>query len=317
LRDTSDIANIGRLVREQSFDLLQADHTFSGIDIALWDLLGRKLETPVWRLLGYEYSHPKTPYASQLFGDTAQETYDKASQTRAMGHRAAKFGWGPFGRGSVEDDREQLRAAREGLGEDAILLVDAGTVWGDDVEAAAARLPALHENRVLWLEEPFHSGALSAYKQLSARSGNLKLAAGEGNHNIYGARQLIEYGGVGFIQIDTGRIGGITSAKQVADEALTNGVTYVNHTFTSHLALSASLQPFAGHKGGLCEFPVEPKSLAVEITSTHLQREANGDISAPDAPGLGVTSDVEALRKYLVPVEIRVRDEVIYSPPEL
>jgi L-alanine-DL-glutamate epimerase-like enolase superfamily enzyme len=275
------------------------------------------LETPVWRLLGYEYSHPKTPYASQLFGDTAQETYDKASQTRAMGYRAAKFGWGPFGRRSVEDDREQLRAAREGLGKDGILLVDAGTVWGHDVEAAAARLPALLENRVLWLEEPFHTGALAAYSQLAERSGPVKLAAGEGSHNVYGARQLMEYGDVGFIQIDTGRAGGITSAKQVADEALANGVTYVNHTFTSHLALSASLQPFAGHERGLCEYPVEPKSLAVEITSTHLQRDTNGDISAPDAPGLGVTPGVEALRKYLVPVEIRVRDQVIYSTPEL
>jgi L-alanine-DL-glutamate epimerase-like enolase superfamily enzyme len=61
LRDANDIANIGRLVREQSFDLLQADHTFSGVDIALWDLLGHKFETPVWRLLGYKHSYPKHP----------------------------------------------------------------------------------------------------------------------------------------------------------------------------------------------------------------------------------------------------------------
>ncbi|HEX8237135.1 MAG TPA: mandelate racemase/muconate lactonizing enzyme family protein [Abditibacteriaceae bacterium] len=317
LRDASDIANIRRLVRENSFDLLQADHTFSGIDIALWDLLGRKSETPVWRLLGYERSYPKTPYASQLFGDTPQETHNKARHARALGHRAAKFGWGTFGHGSVEDDREQLRAARRGLGEDGVLLVDAGTVWRHDVEAAAARLPALHENGVVWLEEPFHTGALSAYNQLAALSGDVKLAGGEGSHNVEGARQLMEYGGVGFIQIDTGRIGGITSAKQVADEALARGVTFVNHTFTSHLALSASLQPFAGHQGGLCEFPVEAKPLALDMTLSHLQRDANGDISAPDAPGLGITPDVAALRKYLVPVEMRVRDEIIYSTPDL
>jgi L-alanine-DL-glutamate epimerase-like enolase superfamily enzyme len=317
LRDAGDIINIGRLVREQSFDLLQADHTFSGIDIALWDLLGRRLETPVWRLLGYEYSYPKTPYASQLFGDTPDETRDKARRARSLGYRAAKFGWGPFGRGSLDDDREQLQAAREGLEADGILLVDVGTVWGSDVEAAAARLPALRENRVLWLEEPFHTGALAEYAELARRSGNVQLAAGEGSHNVDGARQLMKYGGVRFIQIDTGRIGGITSAKQVADDALACGVNYVNHTFTSHLGLSASLQPFAGHRSGLCEYPVEPKALAVEMTSTHLQRDASGDISAPDAPGLGIEPDIEALRKYLVPVDIRVHDELIYRTPEL
>jgi L-alanine-DL-glutamate epimerase-like enolase superfamily enzyme len=296
---------------------LQADHTFSGVDIALWDLLGHKFETPVWRLLGYKHSYPKTPYASQLFGETPQQTYDKANRTRALGYGAAKFGWGPFGHGSVEDDCEHLRAAREGLGEDGILLIDAGTVWGHDVEAAAARLPALHESRALWLEEPFHTGALAAYKMLSTFSGSVQLAAGEGSHNVDGARQLMEYGGIGFIQVDAGRIGGITPAKQIAAEALARGVTFVNHTFTSHLSLSASLQPFAGHESGLCEYPVEPKPLAWEMTSAHLERDRNGDISVPEAPGLGITPDVTALRKYLVPVEIRVRDEVLYRTPEL
>ena len=80
------------------------------------------------------------------------------------------------------------------------------------------------------------------------------------------ARHLIDYGGVGFVQIDCGRIGGIGPAKRVADYAVAKGVTYVNHTFTSHLALSASLQPYAGladHR--ICEFPAAPKPLALRI----------------------------------------------------
>jgi L-alanine-DL-glutamate epimerase-like enolase superfamily enzyme len=75
------------------------------------------------------------------------------------------------------------------------------------------------------------------------------------------AQHLIDYGGVGFIQIDTGRIGGIGPARRVADYAVADGVTFVNHAFASHLALSASLQPFAGladHR--ICEFPFQPKS---------------------------------------------------------
>lgn len=317
LRDVKDIARIGERVRETSLDLLQADHTFSGIDIALWDLLGRKLQAPVWSLLGYNHSHPKTPYASQLFGDTPQQTLEKARRSRQANFRAAKFGWASFGRGDVSADRDHLHAAREGLGPDGVLLVDAGTVWGDDVEKAAAWLPALHECHALWLEEPFYTGALSAYRALAAQSGDVKLAAGEGSHNFAGASHLMEYGDIGFIQIDTGRIGGISAAKQVAEEAAARGIAFVNHTFTSHLALSASLQPFAGlEKDAVCEYPVEAKSLAMELTQTLLERDANGDIRAPDAPGLGLSPDMQALQKYLVPVEITVRGETIYRTPQ-
>jgi L-alanine-DL-glutamate epimerase-like enolase superfamily enzyme len=316
LNEVSDIARIGNLVRENSLDLLQADHTLSGVDIALWDLMGRKLETPVWKLLGYQNSFPKTPYASQLFGDTPQETFEKGRRSREQGYRAAKFGWGPFGRGTVEEDRAQLQAAREGLGEDGQLLVDAGTIWGHDVEAAAKRLPALNAVRALWLEEPFHTGALSAYQQLASQSGSVKMAGGEGSHNADSARHMMQHGGVGFIQIDTGRIGGITPAKQIADEAGAFGVTYVNHTFTSHLALSASLQPFAGiEQDVICEYPVEPKQLALDITTSHFKPDANGQIKAPDAPGLGVEINTSKLPEYLVPLEISVRGETIYSTP--
>ena len=314
----ADISRIGNLVRENSIDLLQAEHTLSGVDIALWDLLGKRFEQPVYELLGYPRAFSKTPYASVLFGDTPAETLEKARTARAAGYEAVKFGWGPFGHGTPEMDRDQLLAAREGLGEDGHLLVDAGTVWVADVARALQALPALQETRALWLEEPFVSGALEAYRELSKQSGAVKLAGGEGSHNIWMARQMMQHGGVGYIQIDCGRIGGISVAKEAADFAAERGITFVNHTFTSHLALSASLQPFAGlEKDVICEYPVEPKSLAVEMTSNHLKRDVNGQVSAPDAPGLGITPDLVAMKKYLVPVEISVGGEVLYSSPEL
>src|SRR6266705_6256619 len=78
LENAEDIRRINAVVRAQSFDLLQADHTLSGIDIALWDLLGKKLDQPVWRLLGYRRAFPKTAYASQLFGDDPAATHRAA-----------------------------------------------------------------------------------------------------------------------------------------------------------------------------------------------------------------------------------------------
>jgi len=313
--DVEDIRRIGNLVRAQSMDLLQADHTLSGIDMALWDLLGNREGTPVWRLLGYERAFPKVPYASMLFGDTPEDTYAKA---RGVLFRAAKFGWGPIGKGPASDDAAHFRAAREGLGPDRILLVDIGTAWGEDFERAALDLPALNECGALWLEEPFVSGALSAYSALAARSGAVKLAAGEGSHNIYMARQLVDHAGIGFLQIDAGRIGGISVAKDAADYATVRGVTYVNHTFTSHLALSASLAPYAGlERDEICEYPVELKPLALAITADHLLPGEDGLLQIPAGAGLGVRVDTEQLRPYLVDCEIRAGGRVLYTTPPL
>lgn len=313
-----DITRIGNLVRANSLDLLQADHILSGIDMAMWDLLGKRFSEPVYTLLGYKAVYPKTPYASMLFGDSPQETLEKGRHARALGYRAAKFGWGPIGLGSAQADADQFMAAREGLGEDGILLIDIGTVWKDDVAAASQRVPALKACRATWLEEPFVSGALDAYRQLAALSGEVKLAGGEGSHNYHMAQQMIDYAGIGYVQIDAGRIGGISVAKAVADYAQTKDVTYVNHTFTSHLALSASLQPYAGiQQDVICEYPVEPKSLALDITRNHLARDANGQIHVPAAPGLGMEVNTAGLQPYLVDVEIRVQGKVLYKTPAL
>jgi L-alanine-DL-glutamate epimerase-like enolase superfamily enzyme len=309
-----DIERMAAKVAYDSMDLLQAAHTWSGIEMALWDLLGKARDEPVWRLIGYKQTAPKVPYASQLFGDTPEQTLQGGKTSRAKGFRAAKFGWGPFGRSTVKADEEHLDAAREGLGPDGILLVDAGQIFGEDVEAAAARLPALERNRAVWFEEPFNAGALKAYADLGSRTKKVGVAGGEAAHNFHMAQHLIDYGKVGYIQIDCGRIGGIGPAKRTADYAASKGVTYVNHTFTSHLALSASLQPFAGLSGhSICEYPVAPKQLAVDLTTTHISPDAEGKIVARDAPGLGIEISEAALQAYGVDVKIEVNGEVLFK----
>jgi L-alanine-DL-glutamate epimerase-like enolase superfamily enzyme len=314
LENTQDIQRINALVRTNSFDLLQADHTLSGIDIALWDLLAKTLGEPVYRLLGYQQAHPKVAYASQLFGDDPQTTLQKAREVARAGFKAAKFGWGPYGHADVAFDADQVQAAREGLGLDRTLLVDAGTVWGDDVSSAEKRLPALRTTQALWLEEPFVSGALESYKQLAVQARPVKLAGGEGCHNFHQAKNMIDYAGLGYIQVDTGRIGGITTAKAVADYSDRKSVQFVNHTFTTPLALSASLQPYAGlgsHE--LCEYPSEPSSLAEEFCLAPLKPDGEGLIRLTEKPGLGLDPNLTALKKYLVDVEIRAGRQLIFQ----
>jgi L-alanine-DL-glutamate epimerase-like enolase superfamily enzyme len=314
----SDIQMIGAAVHENSLDLLQADHTLSGIDIALYDLLGKKMNEPVHSLIGFKQVYPKLPYASRLFGSTAAETYEKAKKTRADGYRAVKFGWGPFGKDSVEKDADQVFAAREGMGADAYLMIDAGTVFKQDISLAAKRLDMLKKANTYWFEEPFINGALNAYKSLSLTEPGVPLAGGEGCNNIVQAEAMIDHAGLQFIQIDAGRIGGITVAKKIADLAALRNITYVNHTFTSHLALSASLQSYCGmEKHFISEYPVELKSLAREITKEHIVPDDQGYIHVPEGPGTGMTVDTVALSKYLVDVEIIVNHKVLYSTPEL
>lgn len=321
IESAEDIYRIHHNVRANSMDLLQADHALSGIDVALWDLLGKMRQEPVYRLLGFTHSHPKIPYCSVLFGDTPQETLLKAAHAAQQGFQALKLGWGPFGLGDLQPDIDQVVAAREGLGADGILCIDAGTVWQTDVEAAAQRLTILEQCNVTWLEEPFHTGALHAYKALSQRtnphrSTPLRLAGGEGAHNEFIAQHMIDYGGIGYVQVDTGRIGGITSAKRAFDHAHACGVQYVNHTFTSHLALSASLQPYAGaadHR--FCEYPGQLSPLAHDLTVEHLLPDANGMINVPDAPGLGMTPNFETIRRYLVDTELTINGQLLYRTP--
>ena len=313
-----DIAALAAAVELECMDLLQAAHTFSGIEMALWDLLGRKRNVPVYTLLGYSKAYPKLPYASQLFGDTAHDTLAGCRAARDGSFRAVKCGWGPFGRGSLLDDRDHLQAAREGLGREGTLLIDAGQIFREDVEAAAARIAMLDEVGATWFEEPFLSGAYEAYGALAARGGKVRIAGGEASHNFHMARQLVDYGKVSFIQIDCGRIGGLAPAKRVADYAAARGVTYVNHTFTSHLALCASLQPFAGLKDHvICEYPFAPKSVAWDMSETHLTPDANGEVNLPSTPGLGITMSRDGIRKCIVDVEISAKGKLLYRTPDL
>ena len=194
-------------------------------------------------------------------------------------------------------------------------MVDAGTIWVDDVHAAASRLSALEDQSVVWLEEPFVGGATDAYAALSTKCRHVKLAGGEGASDYYAARHLIDHGGIGFVQIDTGRVGGIGPAKAVADYAFEKGVKYVNHTFTTHLALSASLAPFAGQESNdICEYPVEPSTLASSLTIEQMIPADDG-IHLPQRPGLGIQPDPEIIRRYLVDVEITVSGKTLYHAP--
>ena len=130
------------------------------------------------------------------------------------------------------------------------------------------------------------------------------------------AKNMIDFCWLGFIQIDSGIIGGIGSAKEVADYAVSRDVQFVNHTFTSHLAFVSSILPYCGYEDFIfCEYPVQLKPLAWDITTEHIQLNDDGQIEIPKTPGLGMKVDVDRIRPYLCDVTIEIDGKELYKTP--
>ena len=311
LDNINDLKKIIHNVKQNSLMIAQTPHTFSGIEVALLDLLGKKNQTPIYEMIGYKKSNPRIAYASVLFGNTADETFNIAKNMKEKNFKAVKFGWQNFGI-DLKNDNEHLVAAREGLGKDLMLMVDAGAIWGNNLEDALNRSDMLKNANVTWLEEPFYSDAFYEYSEL-AKISSLPLAGGESCHSVESAKNMISFGKIKFIQIDAGIAGGILAGKEIAEFAETNEIKYVNHTFTSHLQLSASLQSYAGlTKSNLAEYPMQLKSLAWELTKNHILMNDNGYINLPSEIGHGMIIDEYALNKYKVDVEIKINNKKIF-----
>ena len=311
LNNLNDVKKIIHDVKQNSLMIAQTPHTFSGIEVAILDLLSKKNQSPIFEMIGYNKSIEKIAYASVLFGNTPDETLKIASDMKSKNFKAVKFGWQNFGL-NLSNDQEHLIAAREGLGKELMLMIDVGAVWGNNIDKASSRINMLKEAKVTWLEEPFYSDAFQEYSEL-ARISLLPLAGGESCHSIESAKNMIKFGNVKFIQIDSGIAGGILAGKEIANFAEENQIQYVNHTFTSHLQLSASLQPYAGLiKSNLAEYPMQLKPLAWDITKNHIKMNQQGYINLPSEIGHGMIINEEALKKYKVDVEIMINKKRIF-----
>ena len=319
LDSPNDVLRLSEKVLRNGLDIQQIHHAYSGAEIALWDVIGQQLEKPVYHLLAEisgtsETAHPKLPYASVLFGDTPAATYHIASGLREQGYRAAKFGWGPMGKFGEANDIALVQAAREGMGPDAQIMIDAGVVWGTDHETAYQRAEAFAQFSPTWLEEPLAPDAIDAYGVLTEKHPPVPIAAGEGSSMYRMAEDLIVNGGIQFVQIDAGRIGGIMPSFQVRQLAEQHGIQYVNHTFKSHLSLASSLHVFATNSDfDLLEYPAAGSELSQRLVKNPFQVDPDGMVRVKEVPGLGVRVDTEAIRPYLAPVRIAVGTDTIFA----
>ncbi len=271
-------------------------HAISGIDIALWDIKGKALGMPVWKLLGGGFRDNIRAYASSLWGPTPDATRELASRYVDKGFTAVKFGWDPMGRDEATDIA-LVREARKGLGK-ADLLVDAGLVW--DAKTAIQRARAFQEYGIFWLEEPLSPDDYDGYRKL-AEAVDVRIAAGEEESERKSFIHLMDAGKVDVAQVDLTRCGGFTEAMKIASLAQDRGLPVANHGFTTYINVAAALHFLASIQNALIlEFVAEEETtLRDEITRERIEA-VDGYVKIPTAPGLGVELNEEAIAKYRV-----------------
>jgi L-alanine-DL-glutamate epimerase-like enolase superfamily enzyme len=274
-----------------------AIHAMSGIDLALWDIKGKALGMPVWRLLGGGFATSLRPYASSLWGTTPADTHDRARRFVDQGFTAVKFGWDPMGQ-SEELDIALVREARKGLGDKPDLMIDAGLCY--DTKTAIQRARAFEHFRPFWFEEPFLPDDYAAYAKLSAAS-PLRIAAGEEESERKSFVQLMDVGQIDVVQVDLTRCGGFTEGMKIAALAADRGVPVVNHGFTSYLNVAAALHYLASIPNtlDLLEFVVEEGTTLRNSVSETISA-INGRVAVPDAPGLGLEMNEKGIERFRV-----------------
>lgn len=271
-----------------------AIHAISGIDMALWDIAGKYYGQPVHRLLGGKYRDKLRAYASILFGDTPEQTYEIGKRWVDAGFTAVKFGWGPFGQ-SEKSDYEHAAAARKALGPDRDLMIDVGCCW--DWKTAARREEMLRQFNPFWIEEPLQADDFEGYGKLSAVS-RTRIAAGEGESGLPAFETLLRTGGVDVLQPDMARCGGLTTAMQIASVAGSLRRSVCNHAYKSDILVAASVHFLAAIPNYLIlEYCVEQSPIRTDVTNEDFP-VVDGHVTIPDTPGLGVTLNMDMIDKY-------------------
>src|SRR5881296_3267672 len=267
----------------------------SAVDMALWDLKGKHFGEPIHRLLGGKHHDRIKAYASILFGRTGKETREIGRRWIEAGYQAVKFGWEPMGQ-SEALDLELVRGARDGLGDKATLLIDAGCVW--DARTALQRAQAFAQFKIGWLEEPLRPGDVEGYVWLRDRS-PVPIAAGEEECGRESFRPLIDRHALDVYQVDISR-NGFTDAAYIRARVEEIGARLCNHCYTSPITVAACLHWLSTCRDAfIFEDCVDDSPMRHELTRERLQAK-DGWIVVPDGPGLGIALNEEFVKKYQV-----------------
>jgi D-galactarolactone cycloisomerase len=265
----------------------------AGLDIAIWDMLARRAGQPLFRFLGAAERQRVAVYASGLNADRPEIL---ARQKFAEGYRRFKVKVG-FGR---DIDLRNLREMRELFGPRTEIMVDANQAWSFDVACEMSHAFASHAPS--WLEEPMRADVPVSVWAAFAKATSVSVANGENLRGISAFRQMVEHGGIRFVQPDIGKWGGFSGCLEVGRHALEHDVTVCPHWLGGGIGLVASLHFLAAVGGpGLLEVDANPNPLRDRFIRD-FPEVAEGDMLIPQGIGLGVAPDLQALERYRIDV---------------
>ena len=256
----------------------------SGIDIALWDLLARSVDLPLWRLLGGRYRDRIPAYAS---GGWAPVGAIGAQLARYVerGHRAVKMRVGLQDR-SVDDSAARVREVRRTLGPDISVMVDAHGTWS--VREAQRFARKVEDCDLAWLEEPVSPDDVRGQAEVRTAT-DIPIASGESEQTRFGFRDLVDARAVDVLQPDPAIAGGITETLRIAALAAAHGLVLAPHLWGSAVLLAAGVHlAVAVPCVTTVEFTRGDNPLLNELVEEPFDL-VDGHLVAPESPGLGLT----------------------------
>jgi D-galactarolactone cycloisomerase len=274
-------------------------HTISGIDIALWDILGQVTGQPIGRLLGGRYKERIKPYASLLM-DEPQVMAEHLQAVKAQGFRAFKIGWGPFGRVNDALDESIVRAARDAVGSDCDLMVDAGgsdAYWPGNLKWALRTARMLAEYDVTWFEEALRPDDLEGYIQLR-RLSPVPISGGEVLTRRQAFQPWLSQGAFDIVQPDVTKVGGISEERRIAWMADDHNIRFVPHGWNTAIGLAADLQLVSAFSDTRWVEYLTGSPYIDELVLEPWRLDGDGMLAIPDRPGLGIKLNPDAVERY-------------------
>ena len=280
--------------------------SISGIDIALWDIIGKAVNQPIHKLIGGAFRTQLQAYATGLYfkdmNRLNEEAVEEAKGYVAQGFKAIKM---KIGLGSMTKDIDRVAAVRDAIGPDVQLMVDANHCF--NVPQAIAIGRELQKLDIHWFEEPISPEDLDGYVEVTAKL-DMAIAGGENEFTKFGFRRILERRAMDIVQPDVCAAGGITECKKIAALAQASSIQCVPHAWGTAIGLSATMHylaslPFTPP----CLVPVPPmleyeqtfNPFRDELTSADL-RHKGGFVTVPNGPGLGIEINREVLERYKV-----------------
>jgi D-galactarolactone cycloisomerase len=276
----------------------------SAIDIALWDIKGKALGLPVFKLLGGAYRNKARAYATGLYEPQNVPDVTQALVDEALGYKKEGFSGMKLKVGyGIDKDVGYVQAIREAIGEDIYLMVDANHAYNSSEAIELAR--KIEPFDIHWFEEPVPPEDLDGYREVRKKS-NILIAGGECEYTRYGFRNLINLRAVDILQPDLCAAGGFTEMMKITAMASAANIPLIPHVWGTNVGLAASLQFFAGlphfperrfPAEPFFEYDRSPHPFREEVTLEKFVLK-DGYLDIPDRPGLGVSLDLKYLEKH-------------------